>query len=295
MYCSKRYFCPVPDCVTKSSKSTGFTDSEMKRHWSEKHEEFVLMYHCSQCNFSAKRKGNILRHFRTLHRYLPFSSGPQQWKGLGKLHSYQFYIQRDNIGNHGGDALFPVVLQKFLETNMTLKLTGSHRFKHISERWTASAKDSSQGCPVKGCSAKKFRDQYALTRHWAEKHEKVILKFCCTSCSYSSSGPAKNEGSEVLWAPGYGCPVPGCGAKRMNHATRLREHWLEKHEQHVSMFHCSECLFHSKRRSNLHKHFKTKHPYKDLAASISKIDFQPNPEYNDPGHLRLEDLLNQCM
>ncbi|KAK3799041.1 hypothetical protein RRG08_051325 [Elysia crispata] len=80
MYCSKRYFCPVPDCVTKSSKSTGFTDSEMKRHWSEKHEEFVLMYHCSQCNFSAKRKGNILRHFRTLHRYLPFSSGPQQWK-----------------------------------------------------------------------------------------------------------------------------------------------------------------------------------------------------------------------
>ncbi|GFR65873.1 hypothetical protein ElyMa_005542700 [Elysia marginata] len=77
----RKYFCPVPECVAKSSNSSGFSDSELKRHWTEKHEEFVLMHHCSQCDFSSKRKGSTFRHFRLVHgSLLPFGTGPQEWK-----------------------------------------------------------------------------------------------------------------------------------------------------------------------------------------------------------------------
>ncbi|XP_055898605.1 uncharacterized protein LOC106079054 isoform X9 [Biomphalaria glabrata] len=62
----RRFFCPVPACSTNSLR-LGFTECELKRHWSEKHEKYVKIHHCAQCSFVAKRKGNVYRHIRTTH------------------------------------------------------------------------------------------------------------------------------------------------------------------------------------------------------------------------------------
>ncbi|XP_059147024.1 uncharacterized protein LOC131934882 isoform X6 [Physella acuta] len=62
----RRFFCPVPAC-SNNCQRIGFTECELKRHWSEKHEEYVQIYHCALCSFVTKRKGNVNRHIKTTH------------------------------------------------------------------------------------------------------------------------------------------------------------------------------------------------------------------------------------
>lgn len=93
------------------------------------------------------------------------------------------------------------------------------------------------------------------------------------------------------WMAGLGCPVQGCGARKIPTSTRLREHWTEKHEEIVPKYHCSRCEYASKRKSNLFMHFRKKHGGGDLSRCIGQIDFQHNREFEDPSPLTLEAVL----
>ncbi|XP_059147023.1 uncharacterized protein LOC131934882 isoform X5 [Physella acuta] len=111
-----------------------------------------------------------------------------------------------------------------------------------------------------------------------------------------SSGPWYMSDSEhvsgVLWRPGLGCPVPGCGAQKLRDVSMLKVHWSEKHEETVPKFHCSQCThFITKRRSNLLIHFRRFHKQEDIRLCVGKIEHQQNFEFLDPTPLTLELLM----
>jgi hypothetical protein len=63
--------CPVVTC-----QGSGFPDrSHFKRHWKEKHEEIIVKYICPHCNCRYKRRDDIVRHARVVHKlYISASS-----------------------------------------------------------------------------------------------------------------------------------------------------------------------------------------------------------------------------
>ncbi|GFO13607.1 Zinc finger protein 407 [Plakobranchus ocellatus] len=61
---------PGQACTVKGCGARGIRLlSDLRRHWREKHEEIVPMFHCSACAYISKRKSNIFNHFRRQHRH----------------------------------------------------------------------------------------------------------------------------------------------------------------------------------------------------------------------------------
>lgn len=58
----RQLICPVTGCNTAVG-----SNSDFHRHWKERHVASVVMYHCSYCNFPAKRKTNLIRHACVRH------------------------------------------------------------------------------------------------------------------------------------------------------------------------------------------------------------------------------------
>lgn len=94
------------------------------------------------------------------------------------------------------------------------------------------------------------------------------------------------------WIPGLGCPVPRCGAKKIQSTTRLREHWNDKHEEIVPKFQCSLCSHTTKRKSNLLMHFRYRHPEADPSLCVGDISYQHNNEFQDPFPLTIQNILD---
>ncbi|XP_005089561.1 uncharacterized protein LOC101845285 isoform X12 [Aplysia californica] len=68
-----RFPCPVAGCNFRGS----FSKSEFKRHWREKHEEYVELHPCIQCNFVTKRISNLMRHSQMVHAQSPSLENPR--------------------------------------------------------------------------------------------------------------------------------------------------------------------------------------------------------------------------
>ncbi|XP_005089558.1 uncharacterized protein LOC101845285 isoform X9 [Aplysia californica] len=54
-----RSTCPVKDCQV--------TTVRLKRHWREKHLEFVGLYHCAMCSINSKRRYQVVTHACKAH------------------------------------------------------------------------------------------------------------------------------------------------------------------------------------------------------------------------------------
>lgn len=59
--------CPVRGCRVKKIASA----AHFRRHWTEKHEAFLVKYNCPSCSYSAKRKWDLMKHSQTSHFCLP--------------------------------------------------------------------------------------------------------------------------------------------------------------------------------------------------------------------------------
>lgn len=56
--------CPIARC-----QGNGFACKfDFVRHWNEKHEAIVAKYTCPLCPKQNKRKGELIRHARIVHR-----------------------------------------------------------------------------------------------------------------------------------------------------------------------------------------------------------------------------------
>ncbi|XP_055898614.1 uncharacterized protein LOC106079054 isoform X11 [Biomphalaria glabrata] len=95
-----------------------------------------------------------------------------------------------------------------------------------------------------------------------------------------------------IWSPGLGCPVPGCGAQKLRAFSLFKAHWIEKHEEIVPKYHCSQCTSCiTKRKSNLFHHFRKCHKGQDLKLCIGKIEMTHNYEFQDPSPLTFNSVL----
>ncbi|RUS74165.1 hypothetical protein EGW08_018080 [Elysia chlorotica] len=97
--------------------------------------------------------------------------------------------------------------------------------------------------------------------------------------------------SYSLWVPGQGCPVGRCGARMITLVSDFRRHWREKHEEIVAKYHCTACLYVSKRKSNLSNHFRKRHGHLAADSSVEcvdRVEYHRNQEYIDPYPLSLQ-------
>ncbi|CAG5116062.1 unnamed protein product [Candidula unifasciata] len=190
-----------------------------------------------------------------------------------------------------------------------------HRSTFSSALWLPGT-----GCPVLGCGAKFCRNKSDLRSHWLEKHEEITTYYHCAVCTSLSFKRKSNLMKHIrckhrenvteclgkvefqsnpefidpggLWQPGLGCPVPGCSANVIRQAIHLKIHWTEKHEEIVAKYHCSACLFYTKRKSNLFQHFRLKHG-NDISQAVGKVEYQHNREFQDPYPYTLDEVLGR--
>ena len=96
------------------------------------------------------------------------------------------------------------------------------------------------------------------------------------------------------WTPGSPCPVSHCSGSNTFFKMRsdFRRHWIEQHEESIEQYNCALCPLTSKRRSNLAKHIRMKHPDVDLMAGFGPVQYQTNKKFIDPYPLTLDLVLS---
>ena len=99
---------------------------------------------------------------------------------------------------------------------------------------------------------------------------------------------------DKAWTLGHGCPVQGCGVKAFYNLSCLKTHWAEKHRETVIAYQCSACLYTSKRKRNVYRHYHQRHNLNGWDPNpqcVGDVVHQPNKGYVDPCPFTLEMLI----
>ena len=91
---------------------------------------------------------------------------------------------------------------------------------------------------------------------------------------------------------GLCCPVPDCQDKHVTYNWKqdLKRHWMEQHEELTALQTCVVCNFVTKRKTNLLRHIKFKHPQLNPQEGLGPVQYQENKRYINP-HPFTQDML----
>ncbi|KAK3799046.1 hypothetical protein RRG08_051329 [Elysia crispata] len=78
--------CPVHGCRLRVARDV----FDLRRHWKEKHEEIIAMFHCSACPYVAKRKYRVFQHYRLRHNSNVINGSPECIGRIEYQHNKEF-------------------------------------------------------------------------------------------------------------------------------------------------------------------------------------------------------------